>query len=230
MAVKVVIFDFDGTIADTYGAFVKIVNKLSGEFGYKPMTAEDLHGLKQLSSREILQKADISLIKIPFLLKRVKDELAKEIVNLGTFSGFQPCLLRLKKRGITLGIITSNARKNVQIFLDKNNLSDLFDFIYCGTTLFGKHKIIDRVLKKHKFNHSEVVYVGDETRDIYSAQKSQIKIIAVGWGFNYPQVLAEYNPDKLIYHPSQLIEAIESYGAGLAGKQITSPCELVNKL
>lgn len=210
MSITVVIFDFDGTIANTYDTFVTIVNQLSGEFGYQPINSDDLDRLKNLSSREIIQQSDISLIQIPFLLKRVKDELAEKIADLGTFSGLKHCLFQLKKRGIILGIITSNDQHNVQIFLRNNKLSDLFNFIYSGTTLFGKHKIINQVIKKHNFHPDQVVYVGDETRDIESAKKSNIKVIAVGWGFNSPQVLAKHNPDQLIYHPHHLLEAVEN--------------------
>jgi phosphoglycolate phosphatase len=211
MSIKVVIFDFDGTIADTYDTFVTIVNQLAGEFGYKPINLDELDRLKNLSSREIVQQSDISLVQIPFLLTRIKDELAEKIVNLGTFPGLKNCLFQLKKRGIVLGIITSNSQDNVHTFLTKNNLINLFDFIYSGTSLFGKHKIINQMIKKHHFNPNEVVYVGDETRDINSAKKSNIKVIAVGWGFNSPQVLAKYNPDHLVYHPHHLLAAVGSF-------------------
>jgi phosphoglycolate phosphatase-like HAD superfamily hydrolase len=65
-------------------------------------------------------------------------------------------------------------------------------------------------LRKESLNPEEVVYVGDETRDIEAAKKSQIKVIAVTWGFNSKQVLAAQNPDFLIDRPEELIKVIES--------------------
>lgn len=211
MAVKVIIFDFDGTIADTYNAFVEIVNDLSEEFGYKPVTPEDLDRLKKLSSMEIIKQSEISLIQIPFLLKRVKEELSKKISTLKTFSGLRSCLFQLQKKGYILGIVTSNAQENVQLFLEKNDLSVLFDFIYSGTSLFGKHKIINQIINQYNLKRDEVVYVGDETRDINATKTSHVKIIAVGWGFNDPEALAKYQPDALINHPYELIQAVESF-------------------
>ncbi|WP_013324471.1 HAD-IA family hydrolase [Gloeothece verrucosa] len=209
MVVKVIIFDFDGTIADTYNAFVEIVNDLSKEFGYKPLTPEDLARLKKLSSREIVQQSEISLIQIPFLLKRVKTELSKIISDLSIFSGLKSCLIQLHKKGYILGIVTSNDQANVQCFLENNQLDSLFDFVYSGTNLFGKHKVINQIIKKYNFSRDEIVYVGDETRDIQSAKASHIKVIAVGWGFNDPEALAKYEPDALINYPYQLIGAVE---------------------
>jgi phosphoglycolate phosphatase len=210
MVLKVIIFDFDGTIADTYDTFVEIVNELSGEFGYDPVDQTDLDRLKHLSSREIVKEANISLIKIPFILKRVKSELSKRTDKLTPIQGIQDCLLTLKNKGYCLGILTSNLKENVIAFLDNNQLTDTFDFMHSGTTLFGKHKVINRILQHYHLSPDEVMYIGDETRDIQSAQKSQVLMMAVGWGFNSPQVLAKYHPDFIINHPQELLEVIDS--------------------
>lgn len=210
MVLKVIIFDFDGTIADTYDTFVEIVNELSGEFGYDPVNEADLERLKHLSSMEIVKEANIPLIKIPFILKRVKTELTKRTNKLTPIEGIEDCLLTLKKQEYQLGIVTSNSKENVTAFLDNNQLIDTFNFIYSGTTLFGKHKVINQVLRNYQLNPNEVMYVGDETRDIQSAKKSKVVMVAVGWGFNSPQALAKYNPDFLIDQPQSLAKIVES--------------------
>jgi phosphoglycolate phosphatase len=210
MAAKVILFDFDGTIADTYQAIADIADRLSSEFGYKPLDSEELLFLKNLSSREVIERTEISLFKIPFLVKRVQKELSKEIADLPLIPEIDRVLFELKKEGHTLGIITSNLQENVEIFLKKNNLNYLFDFIYSGTSIFGKHRVIDRVIRQHKFSRDRVIYVGDETRDIRSAKKSNIGIIAVGWGFNSPYILSEYQPDVLVSTPDELLKYINS--------------------
>jgi len=75
MTQKVIIFDFDGTIADTVDALVSIANRLAVEFGYVQITPEQLTLLRNFSSREIIKYSGVSLIKIPFLVKKVKSEL-----------------------------------------------------------------------------------------------------------------------------------------------------------
>lgn len=209
MTIKVVVFDFDGTIADTHDTFVEIVNRLAKTFGYQPVNAEDLARLKNLSSQEIIKQSQVSPLQIPFLLHRVKRELNKQIEQLKPFQGLQYCLNALKERGYTLGIITSNTKENVTIFLENNQLLNLFDFIYSGTPLFGKHKIIDRVIRQNKFCADEMIYVGDETRDISAAKKSQVQVVAVAWGFNSPQILAKFHPDHLIHHPLELLDILD---------------------
>lgn len=201
---RVIIFDFDGTIADSRMALVDIANRLAPEFGYSPVNEQDIVRLSNMSSREVLQESLIPTYKIPFLLRKVKKELNKQIATLKPFLGIKEALTDLKNHNYILGIITSNIQENVINFLKNNDLDDYFDFIHSGTSLFGKNKIINKVIKEKQLNPEKIVYVGDETRDIEAAKKSLIKIIAVTWGFNSSHVLAEYQPDFLINTPQEL--------------------------
>ena len=141
---------------------------------------------------------------------KVKNELAKEIEYLQPISGIKQSLSDLKERNYQLGIITSNEKSIVLKFLEKNNLHSFFSFIYSGIAIFGKDKSIKKAIAQNNFTADRVFYVGDETRDIEAAKKSNVKIISVAWGFNSPSVLEEYQPDFLIYHPEELIKAIDN--------------------
>ncbi len=210
MTQKVIIFDFDGTIADTVDALVSIANRLAEEFRYIPITPNELTLLKNLNSREIIKYSGISIFKIPFLVKKVKAELKKKIPELKPIPGIEEALIVLKNEGNRLGIITSNSQENVTEFLKANDLDNLFDFIYSGVTIFGKTTIINNVLKQQQIKVEEVIYVGDETRDIEASKKANIKVIAVTWGFNSPEVLARQNPDVLAHQPRELLEIVNS--------------------
>ncbi|MBC6479764.1 MAG: HAD hydrolase-like protein [Hormoscilla sp. GM7CHS1pb] len=197
----VIIFDFDGTLADTLDAIVSITNRLSGEFGYQPASPEDVIQLKNLSSRKVIQQSGLPLWKLPFLLKRVRSEFNNHINELKPVPGIKEVLLELKKRGYHPGILTSNDRKNVQLFTKNHDWEHLFDFIHSEMNLFGKGRAIEHLLSKSKLDRQEVIYVGDETRDIEAAKRTKIRAIAVSWGFNSPEVLAAHNPDFLIHQP-----------------------------
>jgi len=207
---KVIIFDFDGTLADTIDILLSITNRLSAEFGFKSATKEELAQLSNLNSWQILQYSGISIFKFPQLIRRLKAELQSEVPHIQLFPGIKEVLLELKKRGFQLGIITSNSRENVLGALEKNGLQDTFTFIYSGST-FGKHKVINKWLRIENIHTEKVVYVGDEIRDIDAAKKTGIKVIAVGWGFNSPQALAAQNPNFLIERPQELIEIMNSW-------------------
>jgi len=207
---KVIIFDFDGTLADTIDILLSITNRLSAEFGFKCATKEELAQLSNLNSWQILQYSGISIFKFPLLIRRLKAELHSQVPHIQLFPGIKEVLLELKKRGFQLGIITSNSRENVLGALEKNGLQDTFTFIYSGST-FGKHKVINKWLRIENIHTEKVVYVGDEIRDIDAAKKTGIKVIAVGWGFNSQEALAAQNPDFLIERPQELIEIMNSW-------------------
>lgn len=206
MTQKVIVFDFDGTIADTVDALIVIANRLATEFGYKQITPDQLAYLRNLTSREIIKYSGVSLLKIPFLVKKVKSELKNKIHEFQPIPGIQEALIELRNQGYQLGIITSNSKENVTAFLNNHDLDNLFDFIYSGVTIFGKTTIINNVLKQKQIPTKAVIYVGDETRDIEASKKANIKVVAVTWGFNSPEVLSKQKPDFLIHHPSELLE------------------------
>ena len=205
---KVIIFDFDGTIADSFEAVLKISNQLAAEFGYPKAQPEDISRLKNLSSREVVRQSKVSPFKLPFLLRRLRYELNQEIHRLKPIPGMKSALLRLKQQGNQLGIVTSNSCENVAAFLEAQELSDVFDFVGSGLALFGKGRVIQRILKQHQLNPADVIYVGDETRDIEAARKIGIQVIAVSWGFNSSQALAAEKPDFLIHQPEELLEVV----------------------
>ncbi|WP_315790031.1 HAD-IA family hydrolase [Fischerella sp. JS2] len=210
MTQKIIIFDFDGTIADTVDALVSIANSLAKEFGYVQITSEELALLRNLTSREIINYSGISVFRIPFLVKKVKGELKSKIPELKPIPGMKEALTDLKNAGHRLGIITSNSKDNVTEFLRINELDNLFEFIYSGITIFGKTTIINNVLRQKQFKPEEVIYVGDETRDIEASKKANIKVVGVTWGFNSLEVLAKQNPNYLIHHPSELLNVVNN--------------------
>jgi len=143
------------------------------------------------------------------LIQKVRAQLLQEVELLRPFGGIPEVLQELRSNSIELGIITSNSYENVQKFLIANNLSAAFAFVHSSASIFGKHRILDRVLQQRKINPAAALYVGDETRDIEACKKSSVRAIAVCWGFNTEQILAERQPDFLIHSPPQLLDIVK---------------------
>ncbi len=209
---KVIIFDFDGTIADSFHTVLEISNRLATEFGYPVTPPEAIEQLKDSSSREILQRSGVPFFQVPLLLQRLRAEMQLQVEYLKPIAGMKVVLETLHQQGHCLGIVTSNSRENVIAFLQTQGLSELFDFVVSGLTLFGKGRMIRRVLRQQHLNAAIVLYVGDETRDIEAARQSQIRSIAVSWGFNSSEVLAAQHPDFLIHTPAELVEVVAQLG------------------
>ena len=201
---KTIIFDFDGTIADTLDSVVKIVNNYAEYFRYNRVTKEDIPYLQGKKPREILSHLGISLFKLPFWIKKIHLEINKEIASLKPTVNILSVLLELRNHNqFQIGILTSNTQENVKKFL-QNNEMDFFDFIHTGKSVFGKSHVINKILKQKNLDQKDVFYVCDEIRDIEAAKKSGIKVIGVTWGYNTKEALRKEDPEILIDTPEEL--------------------------
>ena len=208
MKIKTVIFDFDGTIADTLTTIVKLFNTQAKEFGLQPITKRDLEKFRNQSPFEIIKHFGISLIKAPFIAAKIRAELKKKIASVKLFPRIKEILNKLKNKGFQLGILSSNSKENIEEFLKKNDLS-VFDFIHCEEKLFGKGQALKNLLKIHRLKNNEVLYVGDEVRDIEACREIGVKIISVTWGFNKKEILKKNKPDFLVDKPEQILRTID---------------------
>lgn len=205
----VIIFDFDGTLADTFHTIWKVSSRLSVEFRFKIPSWEESEELKNLNTWQLIQYSQIHLCKLPSFFRKLKDELNKEMERVGLFAGVREMILELKERGYQLGIITSNSSENVKIVMENYQLQESFSFVYSEKIVWGKHRVIKHWLKESQTESDHVIYVGDERRDILAARRANIKMIAVTWGFNTKEILMAENPDGLIDSPQQLMGMIQ---------------------
>ncbi|HEY1074686.1 MAG TPA: HAD-IA family hydrolase [Patescibacteria group bacterium] len=204
---KIVIFDFDGTIADSLDILVKIINKQAHRYGYKKITETTINRFRDENSLTILRDMKLPLLRILFLARHVKKEFQQSIEEVKPVYGMHKTLRTLKDQGYTLGIATSNSKVTVEQFLKQHDL-DIFDFVI-GKTVFNKGKMLAGILRHFRFPLANVFYVGDETRDIEAARHANIKVISVTWGINSGELLSTYNPDFIIDKPEQLTEVVK---------------------
>jgi phosphoglycolate phosphatase-like HAD superfamily hydrolase len=86
----------------------------------------------------------------------------------------------------------------------------MIDFVFSGSSIFGKHVVLQELIKKHGLKKEETVYIGDEVRDVEASKKAGIKAIAVTWGYNTRKALETAKADIVVDKPAELIKAINS--------------------
>jgi phosphoglycolate phosphatase len=197
------IFDFDGTLADTLSAIIKLINGHAQEYQINPLADKDVENLRGMSNLDIIRKYHIPLMKLPSLILRTQKELHQKIDQVELFPGIRDLVLGLKRRTFRLGILTSNSRENVQKLLRARDL-DVFDFIHSESNFFGKTRALLHLLHKHGLHRDDVIYVGDETRDIEACYHAGVAVIAVSWGFHRKDLLRAKNPTFLVDSPVEI--------------------------
>jgi phosphoglycolate phosphatase len=200
---KKLLFDFDGTIADTARSGLKIYNEIALKKGYSPIEKTDLQILRDMGVLDIAKHLKIPLLELPSLVMKIREALRKEVTSLAVIDGMNDALRALKDKGHELYIVSSNSVENIKAFLEYHGIT-VFDGVTSVFDLFGKEHEITKLIDAKKWDHSSVIYIGDEVRDIIAAKRAQILSVAVSWGFNSVGALAKESPDMLLNDPSAL--------------------------
>lgn len=212
MSDPVLIFDFDGTIADTYHYIVSISNKLAPEFKFSEIDLSEVDALRDKTAKEVVQYLKVPVLKIPAILARGKKEFHKGISNIKPIAGLKDVLHQMKALGLRMGILSSNAAENIESFLENHSLK-IFDFTQSTSKVWSKNTSLQRLIAKRGFDKDSVFYIGDESRDIAAARKSGVNSVAVSWGYNSARTLEAHNPDVLVATPEDLLD----YCVSIAG-------------
>jgi phosphoglycolate phosphatase-like HAD superfamily hydrolase len=205
--VRTAIFDFDGTVADTFDAVISVLNTLAAEYGYRTADPAEVQQLRGLPPIEVAQRLGVAWPKVPQIVARVRKEMMRSMPLVRPCEGMPETLQALQARGLSLGLLTSNSRENVDLFLASHPIA--FEFISTGSGLWGKHRRLAAVLRRRKLLASETAYVGDEVRDIEAGRKLGMPVVAVAWGYTTQALLAQHNPNALATRADDLLQIFE---------------------
>lgn len=204
---KAIIFDFDGTLVDSTRALGQVYHHLAEKHGLQKISAEEIEEIRSLPVREKLRMGGIPLYKLPGLIREARHEYASHIEHLQLFEGMEDILAELKSRNITMYILSSNSASNIRKFLASHNL-DYFQEIYSSPNIMRKDAVIRKLLRNSEFTASQVIYIGDEIRDVLACQKVPVDIAAVAWGHDTAELLASGKPTFLLRQPADIIDIL----------------------
>lgn len=179
---KHIIFDFDGTIANSVPIFLKIYNELATEKNFKLISAETIPQIRHLSYLKRAEYLGIPLYQIPFIIPVLYKKYKQNIQSLQAYDGIFDFLTALHQQGFTLDIVSSNSKENILQFLDNQNFTH-FRNIYCSENFMGKDKVLKKLLKATEYPLRECLYIGDENRDIEACMKINMDCAWVNWGY-----------------------------------------------
>src|SRR3989344_1123883 len=206
--IRTIIFDFDGTIADTLPEIFELYNKYADDFNLPEITRKEAEELRNKSAFEIIRSFGISVIKLPSIANKIRRELNSSITQIKIFKGMTEVFKAIKDKGLQLGLLTSNSQENVEKYLKFHKIK-LFDFVHSEKNLFGKSNTLGKLIRKYSLEKEKTIYVGDEVRDIDACRDNGIKIISVTWGFNTKEILKKNKPDYLIKKPNEILTIMD---------------------
>lgn len=185
---KLVIFDFDGTLANTFPWFCSAINIAAQKYGFRQVAPDEIEKLRGMDARSIMLFLRVPWWKVPWIARFMRRHMAKHLEGIQLFSGVERMLEQISHQGVTMTIVSSNSLENVQRILTPDCARYITNF-YCGASLFKKHAKFQKLIKQGQFSQREVLCIGDEQRDLEAAQKLGIDFGAVTWGYAHVENL-----------------------------------------
>jgi phosphoglycolate phosphatase len=208
MKKRYLIFDFDGTIANTVEPAMKLANGILKDMGEETLTDKQMEGLGDKSYMDIIKAFNVPMWKVPGLLLKLRTTLLENFEMIKPYPHMAQLLKKLSKEGYYMYVLTSNDKEFVQKFLTAFEIP-VFEDIYSEMNIFGKAEALKKFMKIQKIDPNDIIYIGDEVRDIDACKKNNATIISITWGFNKEDILKEAGPTAIANTPEELHSTIK---------------------
>lgn len=205
-----IIFDFDGTLVDSFDISCEIIHELALKYGKIDMSLNEIKEfIRNKNLKDIIAEFKINKFQLFFILIKAQYEFHKKLKSIKFFEDVENMIKKLKKNGFNVGIVSSNSKTNIEDYLEDKNMKDEFDFVY-KTSLFNKANTLKKVINNLKIEMNEVLYVGDEIRDLIASKSIGLSCVSVSWGFNSEKLLISKKPKYLVANIDELEKIIYS--------------------
>lgn len=207
MKYKLVIFDFDGTLADSIPWAISVMNGVAEKHGFKQLDADDLDTIRGFGARAIARYIGLPLWKVPAVGRELRKMMKRDIQRIPLFEGVGGLLERLAQLDVALAVVSSNSRDNVRCILGPQNAARI-NYYECGVALMGKSERFRKVLRRAGVRPHDALCIGDEIRDLEAARKARIPFGAVSWGYNLAEALRERRPQAVFASMSDILAEV----------------------
>jgi phosphoglycolate phosphatase len=202
-----VIFDFDGTLANTWPWFAEELVQGAIRLRYRPVTRDEVEQLRSLRTREILRALEVPMWRIPLIAGYMRRRAEESAPLLRLFDGVPEMIITLHRAGVRLAIASSNTEHTIRQVLGVN-LAGMVQLYATDAGLFGKAAKFKRIVRYFNTSPSNVVAVGDETRDIEAAERAGISAIGVAWGYADVQLLRVSSAHRIVSTVDELKQTL----------------------
>lgn len=194
---RLAVFDFDGTLADSFPWFIGVLNGVADRYGFNRVQADEVERLRGYDARQIMRHLRVPTWKLPFIANHMRHLMARDIDGIRLFDGVPEMLRVLTDRGVTVAIVSSNSVENIRGILGPEAAGRVAHY-GCGASLFGKAAKFRKLLRTAGVPAELAVGIGDEVRDIDAARALGMACAAVAWGYAREDALAARQPDRLL--------------------------------
>jgi len=192
MTYRLAIFDFDGTLADSFPFFLSVFNTIADRHGFRRVDVGKAGQLRHYSVRQMMAHVGMPAWKLPAASQTFMAMMKESAASISLFDGIAEALRHLDAQGVLVTVVSSNAEHNVRTVLGPE-LCSLVTRFECGMSVFGKASRIRAVLKRCGVAPGEAIYIGDQGTDAEASRKAGVDFGAVHWGYAAIEALREHD-------------------------------------
>jgi phosphoglycolate phosphatase len=204
---KLVMFDFDGTLADSFEWFIGTINMVAERYDFKPLDLGRIDEIRGYSPRQMMAVTELPWWKLPLVTREMRRLMSTRIDEILPFQGVNELFQDLRREGTEIAIVTSNAKENVVRVLGAESTA-LISYWGCGASMFGKQSKVKAVLKASRLSINDAVYVGDAISDSKMAASLKMDFVGVAWGYTKPEILQRHSKIPLIREMNDLLSVV----------------------
>jgi N-acetyl-D-muramate 6-phosphate phosphatase len=211
--VRAVLFDLDGTIADTAPDLGGALNRLRADHNLPPLPIAQL-ALYASSGARGLIGAGFSITpdhaEFPEMRDRFLDYYEAALcVDTRLFDGINDLLEALEARHIIWGIVTNKGSRFTHPLIAAMNLKHRAGCVVSGDDCKLAKPAPDTLLlacSQLAIAPQDAIYVGDDLRDMHAGHAAGMRAIAAGWGYlGEGQNVSHWPNDGIAQHPSDVL-------------------------
>ena len=208
MRYDLVIFDFDGTLADSADWTLGILNQVAARYGFRQVSEAETAMLRGWDNRAIVRYLGVPAWKLPLIARHMRGLAARDAGQIRLFPGVDALLAELHEAAVRIAVVSSNAEATARRVLGPANAARVAHYA-CGASIFGKAAKFRQVLRASGIPRERSLSIGDEARAVEAAAAARLPCAAVTWGYATPELLRARGP-------TLVFDSIDEIGAALA--------------
>ena len=214
---RLVLFDFDGTFADTAPDMAAAANRLRQQRGLDPLPTSHMRPHVSMGARGMLRASldmdtdhpEFEATKAEFLADYEQNSTTDTVL----FEGIEPLLDNIRQAGMRWGIVTNKLTRYAEPIVAWLNLPDCATLV-CGDTVehAKPHPLpLQHAARQAGFETHHCFYVGDDLRDIQAAKAAGMPSIAAAYGYcGLEHPVQSWQADAIAEHPEHIWDAIQA--------------------
>ncbi|MBI2442352.1 MAG: HAD family hydrolase [Candidatus Levybacteria bacterium] len=202
---KLIVFDFDGVILDTFDFAFDLTKQLTQKYGVFPVTVrEDFEEMFEDNPWRYFESKGVTANTLASYQKDFLSAFQNAESSLLVFSEICDVIRKLSNT-YRLAIVSSNYRDIVAWYVEKNGIKDCFNEIVGAEQKGTKKEKLEKIITDQDMRSEESYFITDTSGDIREGQEVGMKTVAVVWGYHGKIRLGKVKPDFIANTPQQLL-------------------------